>query len=220
MSNNLLEVARYKPTKQSSNLEQFYRFSSKAVDGDYSQQMTSSFEFCSETSVGSETSWWAVNLEERLSNFIIEIIQPCRDNIDWFEDSRIDVCYHQQKPTTFLKASCHIKMIGKFVRIRLSNLKDRLALCEVEVHGIFIGFLQRSTFPYACGFQGHSSERHDEILSSAIVHSDIQCTFICSYMKYCHMADFNKKTSTCILMKKKSGSTLVTNSDNNVFIVN
>ncbi|VDI29386.1 Hypothetical predicted protein [Mytilus galloprovincialis] len=200
--------------------------------------MTSSNEFCSETSVGNEPSWWAVDLgaiyeisnvvifgrndccEERLSNFIIEIIRPCRDNNDWFEDSRIDICYHQQEPTKFLNASCHNKMIGKFVRIRLSNLNDRLALCEVEVHGIFIGFLKTATFPYACGFQGHSSEENDEILSSAIVHSDIQCTFICSYMKYCHVADFNKKTSTCILMKKKSGSTLVTNSDHNVFIVN
>lgn len=231
-----LEVARNKPTKQSSYTDPFYRLSKNGVDGDYSQWMTSSAEFCSETNVGNEPSWWAVDLgaiyyisnvvifgrsdccAERLSNFIIEVIRPCRNNTDWFEDSVIEVCYFQQAPTTILNAPCRKRIFGQYVRIRLSS-PNYLNLCEVEVHGTFIGFLQTVTFPYACGFRGYSYNGHNETLGSAIVYSDIHCTYICSYTKECHVADFNKKTSFCTLMKKKTGSNVVAKSDHNVFLV-
>ncbi|CAC5408265.1 unnamed protein product [Mytilus coruscus] len=230
------EVAKNKPTKQSSNAHPFYRHSQKAVNGEYSESMSLSIEFCSETSDESEPSWWAVDLgaiydisnvvifgrndccDERLSNFSIEVIRPCRNNSNWFEDSVIEVCYFQQAPTTILNAPCRKRIFGQYVRIRLSN-PNYLALCEVEVHGTFIGFLHTVGFPYACGFRGHSYDGHNETLSSAIVYSDIHCTYICSYMKECHVADFNKKTSVCTLMKKKTGSNVVTNSDHNVFLV-
>lgn len=74
-------------------------------------------------------------------------------------------------------------------------------------------------FPYACGFGGHSYDGHNETLGSANVYSDIHCTYICTYTKECHVADFNKKTSVCTLMKKKTGSNVVANSDHNVFLV-
>ncbi|VDI58887.1 Hypothetical predicted protein [Mytilus galloprovincialis] len=152
-----LEIAKNKPTKQSSS-DHFIRHSQNAVNGDYTQWMSSSTEFCSETINANEPSWWAVDLgaiydisnvvifgrtdccEERLSDFSIEVITPCRNNTDWFEDSRIEVCYYQQEPTKWLNATCHKRMIGQYVRIRLSNPKQ-LALCEVEVHGTFVGFL-------------------------------------------------------------------------------
>lgn len=60
------------------------------------------------------------------------------------------------------------------------------------------------TFPYACGFESHSYEGYDGIFSIAIVHSDTHCSFIWSYIKYCYVVNFNKKTSICILMKKEN----------------
>ncbi|CAG2186847.1 unnamed protein product [Mytilus edulis] len=181
--------------------------------------------FAQKTINANEPSWWAdlgaiyeiSNVvifgrtdccDERLSDFSIEVITPCRNNTDWFEDSRIEVCYYQQEPTKWLNATCHKRMIGQYVRIRLSNPKQ-LALCEVEVHGTFVGFLHTVNFPYACGFGGHSYDGHNEILGSANVYSDIHCTYICTYTKECHVADFNKKTSVCTLMKKKTGSNVV-----------
>lgn len=76
------------------------------------------------------------------------------------------------------------------------------------------------TLPYTCGFQGYSYAGHDIILSSAIVNSDIYCTYMCAFMKECYVAEFNKKTSNCILMGKKTGSNIVANSDHDVYIIN
>ncbi|CAC5408267.1 unnamed protein product [Mytilus coruscus] len=236
-----LEVARNKPTKQSTNLDDFIRLSKNAVDGDYSQWMTSS-DNCTHTAYGNEPSWWAVDLgavydigdviiygradccvlilsADRLSNFDIEVFEPCRIKTNWFEDSASKLCYHQQAPTTFLNASCHNRIIGQYVRIRLNDL-NQLSLCEVEVHGTFIRYQRSVTIPYTCGFQGYSYAGHNETLSSAIVKSDIYCTYICAFMKECYVADFNKKTSNCTLMVKETGSNVVANSDHNVFLIN
>lgn len=56
-----LEIAKNKPTKQSSS-DHFIRHSQNAVNGDYTQWMSSSTEFCSETINANEPSWWTVDL--------------------------------------------------------------------------------------------------------------------------------------------------------------
>ncbi|VDI74073.1 Hypothetical predicted protein [Mytilus galloprovincialis] len=160
-----LEVARNKPTKQSTNLSHSTRLFRNAVDGDYSQWMTSSAKHCSHTNLGDKSSCWAVDLGaiydicsviiygrndyynvlrlpvESLSNFDIEVIKPYRNNTNWFEDCVIHLCYHQQVPIKFLNASCQTRMMGRHVRIRLND-PNPLALCEVEVHGTFIRYLR------------------------------------------------------------------------------
>ena len=76
------------------------------------------------------------------------------------------------------------------------------------------------TIPYTCGFQGHSYEGENVTSSSAIVKSDIYCTYICKIEKECYVADFNKKTSICTLMERKTEANVVANSDHNVFLIN
>ncbi|VDI00082.1 Hypothetical predicted protein [Mytilus galloprovincialis] len=231
-----LEIARNKPTKQSTNMGSI-RHSQNAVDGDYLQSPKKG-DFCTHTDKADESSWWAVDLcaiyeisnviingrndgccVERFSNFDIEVIKPCRNNPNWFVDSVSELCYHQQAPITFLNASCHTRMFGQYVRIRLND-PNPLTLCEVEVHGTFISYPRSVTIPYTCGFQGYSYEGHSLTLSSAIVKSDIYCTYMCAVMKECHVAEFNKKTSNCTLMKRKTGANVVANSDHNVFLIN
>ncbi|XP_063446575.1 fucolectin-3-like [Mytilus trossulus] len=234
-----LEVARHKPTKQSTNWSETSGLSGNAVDGEYTQHMTLSEQFCTHTHLEDKSSWWAVDLGaiyditnviiygrndyapavERLSNFDIEVIKPCRNRTYWFEDGTIQLCYHQQAPITFLNASCNYKMIGQYVRIRLND-PNPLTLCEVEVHGTFIRYLRSVTVPYTCGFQGQSYAGHNVTLSSAIVKSGIYCTYMCAFMRECYVADFNKKTSNCTLMEKKTGSNVVADSDHDVFFIN
>ncbi|XP_071151597.1 fucolectin-like [Mytilus edulis] len=231
-----LEVARNKPTKQLTNAGLSYRPSYNAVDGNIVQWMTSSASTCTSSVSGEEPSWWAVDLGAiydishviifgrtdccvwKLSNFDIDVIKPCRNKTNWFEDGVIQLCYHQQAPTTYLNATCYNRMIGQYVRIRLND-PNILSLCEVEVHGTFIRYLRSVTIPYTCGFQGYSYTGHNVTLRSTIVKSDIYCTYKCAIMKECYVADFNNKTSNCTLMEKKNGSNFVANSDHNVYII-
>lgn len=76
------------------------------------------------------------------------------------------------------------------------------------------------TIHYICGFQDYSYEGNNLTLSSAIEKSDIYCTYMCAVMKECHVADFDKKTSICTLMERKTGVNVVANSDHNVFLIN
>ncbi|VDI55371.1 Hypothetical predicted protein, partial [Mytilus galloprovincialis] len=74
---------------------------------------------------------------EWLSNFVIEVFRPCRNNTSWFDDSSVTLCHHQKEKITYLNATCPEQTVGKYVRIRLED-RNYLALCEVEVHGTFV----------------------------------------------------------------------------------
>ncbi|CAG2187478.1 unnamed protein product [Mytilus edulis] len=178
-----LEVAKYKPTKQSTNEFPTGRFSSDAVDGDYDQRLTDSHHACSHTDIGDEPSWWAVDLgaiydisnvvifgradccPERLSNFEIEVFRPCRNKTSWFDDSIVTLCHHQKEQITHLDATCPEQTVGKYVRIRLKD-RNYLALCEVEVHGTFVENVYSATFPHTCGFPGHRYDGNGEALGT------------------------------------------------------
>ncbi|CAG2187479.1 unnamed protein product [Mytilus edulis] len=219
-----LEVAKHKQTKQSTN-EHTGRLSSSAVDGNYDQRITDSHEACSHTDIGDEPSWWAVDLgaiydiTERLSNFVIEVFRPCRNKTSWFDDSIVTQCHHQKEKITHLEAACPKQTVGKYVRIRLKD-QNYLALCEVEVHGTFVENVYSATVPHTCGFPGHRYDGNVEAVWSAIVNSEVQCTFMCAITNICHAANFNTKTSMCSLMEREIGANVVVKSDHTVFLVN
>lgn len=84
-----MEIAKNKPTKLSSNMVDTHRLSQNVVDGDYTQWMTLSSEFCSETSVGNDSSWWAVDLGAiyEISNVGIYCRSDCCGMFNIFKDA-------------------------------------------------------------------------------------------------------------------------------------
>ncbi|CAC5385287.1 unnamed protein product [Mytilus coruscus] len=71
--NTALKVARYKSTKQSANFYKDASLSHLAVDGDYTQWMANSFEFCTHTYIADQPTWWAVILAQNydINNIVI-----------------------------------------------------------------------------------------------------------------------------------------------------
>ncbi|XP_052100740.1 fucolectin-3-like [Mytilus californianus] len=231
-----MNVAKHKQTTQSTFNADSIRKSAKAVDGDYEQNLVPSTG-CSHTDPhDDQRHWWAVDLgaiyaisnvvifgrtdccSDRLSNFNIDVIKPCKNSTHWFEGVT-SLCHHRQEATTYLNATCSHGTIGRYVRIQLKD-PNPLALCEVEVHGLFMQDLNSVTLPYTCGFEGHSYDGLDGTIETAHVNSDIHCAYICAYMNGCHAADFVRKNKSCTLMERKNGSNVVSDPDHNVFLVN
>lgn len=74
-------------------------------------------------------------------------------------------------------------------------------------------FISIASYPCISGLQGHTYDGHGDVLQITIVNSEIQCTFMCANTNGCYAANFNKKTSTCTLMKRVNGSKVVINAD-------
>ncbi|CAG2218646.1 unnamed protein product [Mytilus edulis] len=231
-----LNVAQHKQTTQSSTYTEGNTKSENAVDGNYEQDMM--LTRCSHTAISSnQPHWWAVDLgaiytishvvifgrsdccSERLSNFNIDVIKPCKNATNWFEGVTI-LCHHRQEATIYLNATCSNGATGRYVRIQQPKGENGLGLCEVEVHGLFEQDLNSVNLPYTCGFEGHSYDGLEGLIKTVNVNSEIQCTYMCAYVHGCHAADFVRKNNACYLMERKNGSNVVFDPDHNVFLVN
>ncbi|KAL9987766.1 hypothetical protein ACROYT_G002123 [Oculina patagonica] len=142
-----VNVARYKPTAQSSIYDRSY--SDFAVDGDKTNNHFL-YRKCTHTKdPGSTDPWWRVDLEELLPVFEVYILNRagcCGDRLSGFEirvgneaasgglnnhlcASNLSV--PQDKGKYF---RCSPTVYGRYVHIRIPGAKKILTLCEVEVY--------------------------------------------------------------------------------------
>uniref|UniRef100_A0A2C9LUG0 Apple domain-containing protein n=1 Tax=Biomphalaria glabrata TaxID=6526 RepID=A0A2C9LUG0_BIOGL len=151
MTTGLYNAARFKPSSQSSNYENYYSY--LGVDGDYNGAVLSGH--CMHTGF-ERTPWWIVDLlgqfdvqqiklynrnEDyisaiRVKNFILDIFDEDPRQLANFPNITGHLCYNQTDPleTTPLLVNCRTSILGRYIRLSMTtDVNNPLHICEMEV---------------------------------------------------------------------------------------